>query len=354
MSLRFSLRSPDGETVVRDVVDGKWAEPSGETDGSLGGDMWSLPGLVDAHAHLASAELNYEPGDLEGAIERSRESLAAGVTLLLDKGWADDTTVRLIDQVPREERPEIEAAAKIIANVGGYYPGFALEIEPEHLEGVVRTQAGAGAGWVKLSGDWPRRGIGPVGNFDEADLRIAVQAAASSGAKVAIHTMAPEVPSLAVAAGVQSIEHGLFLEEDDLGSLGSRGGMWVPTILRCEATLAQLGEESSGGKLFLEGLERIARLLPLGVEAGVNVLAGTDLIGSPADVAAEAMKLGEYGLTNEQVVSAVSTSAFVATGRAADFEVGAPADAVLFPANPMDDLGVLRHPAHVVRLGRVG
>lgn len=315
--------------------------------------MWALPGLVDAHAHLASAELNYKAGDLEGAIERSRMSLEAGVTLLLDKGWTDDTTVRVVDQVPREDRPEIEAAAKVIANIGGYYPGFALEIEPDQIEGAVRAQADAGAGWVKLSGDWPRRGVGPVGNFDEAELRIAVRAAAASGSKVAIHTMAPEVPSLAVAAGVQSIEHGLFLEEDDLGSLGARGGMWVPTILRCEATLAQLGAESSGGKLFHEGLERIARLLPLGIEAGVNVLAGTDLIGSPGDVAAEAMKLREYGLTNEQVVSAVSTSAFLATGRDASFEVGAPADAVLFPANPVEDLGVLQHPAHVVRLGRV-
>lgn len=349
----MTLRSPNGETVVRDVVDGAWIEPAGEPELELGGDLWALPGLIDAHAHLASAELNYEPGVLDGAVERARASLRAGVTLILDKGWTDDVTVQMMEMVPREERAEIEAAAKVIAGPGGYYPGFALEVTPEALESAVIDQARAGAGWVKIAGDWPRRGVGPVANFDEAQLRIAVDAAASMGAKVAIHTMAPEVPAAAVAAGVQSIEHGLFLEEDDLGRLGERRGMWVPTVLRCEATLAQLGEASSGGRLFLDGLARMRRLLPLAAEAGVHVLAGTDLVGTPADVGAEAMRLRDYGLSTTQAVAAVSRSAFLATERAASFEVGAPADAVLFAENPVDTLDVLRHPSHVIRLGRV-
>lgn len=353
MSPRFVLRSPDGETVTRDIVDGHWFEASGEAEATIGEDLWALPGLVDAHAHLATAELNYQPGVLDEAIDRARASLAAGVTLILDKGWTDDVTVQLIGAVPEAERPEIEAAARIIADVDGYYPNFALEVKPDGLVDAVRGQARAGAGWVKLIGDWPRRGRGPVANFDEVQLASAVKASESTGSKVAIHTMAPEVPSLAVAAGVHSIEHGLFLREDDLDPLGSRGGMWVPTVLRCEATLAQLGEASSGGKLFQEGLERVRELLPLAVEAGVHVLAGTDLVGSPADVAAEAMRLAAYGLSRAQVVDAVSTAAYVASGRAASFEVGAPADAVLLPGNPLEELDVLEHPAHVIRLGRL-
>lgn len=353
VSLRVVLRSPDGEVVVRDIVGGRWAEPAGEAGATIGDDLWALRGLVDAHAHLPAEELNFQPGVLKDAIVRARDSLEAGVTLILDKGWTDDVTVRLIDSVPREERPEIEAAARVIAAQGGYVPDFGLHIEPYELEGAVLTQARAGTGWVKLIGDWPRRGVGPVANFDEAQLRRAVKVADSMGSKVAIHTMARQVPSMAVAAGVQSIEHGLFLEEDDLDPLAERGGMWVPTVLRCEATLVQLGETSRGGKLFLEGLERIARFLPLAVEAGVHVLAGTDLVGSPADVSAEAVRLGGYGLSNSQVVDAVSKTAFTATGRSAGFDIGAPADAVLFAENPVENLGVLGHPAHVIRLGRV-
>ena len=335
------------------MVDGRWAEASGDTDLVLGEGLWALPGLADAHAHLASAELNYRPGVLDGAIDRARASLAAGVTLILDKGWSDDVTIRLIARLNEAERPDIEAAAQIVASVDGYYPDFALEVTGDELVETVVEQAGAGAGWVKLIGDWPRRGVGPVNNFDESQLRLAVEAAGAKGARVAIHTMAPEVPSAAVAAGVHSIEHGLFLEPDDLGPLGERGGMWVPTVLRCEATLTLLGEGSSGGRLFTEGLERIKGLLPEAIEAGVRVLAGTDLIGSPADVADEAIRLGDYGLTNAQVVEAVSSAAFLATGRAASFEVGAPADAVLFPQNPVEALGVLAHPDHVIRLGNL-
>ena len=353
MSFRTILRSPDGDTLIRDIIDGQWAEAIGDAESTIGEDLWALPGLADAHAHLAAAELDYQPGNLTEAIERARESLQAGVTLVLDKGWADDTTIQVIEAVAENQRPEIEAAARIIADVGGYYPGFAVEVDESELGDVVLAEAKRGVGWVKLIGDWPRRGIGPVANFDEAQLRSAVALANGVGSRIAIHTMAPEVPSMAVAAGVHSIEHGLFLDESDLGPLGERGGMWVPTVLRCETTLAQLGEESSGGRLFSEGLERIARLLPQAVEAGVHVLVGTDLVGSPADVAAEAVKLGDYGLSNTQVVAAVSTAAFAATGRSASFEVGAPANAVLFPANPVTELAVLSHPTHVIRLGRL-
>jgi cytosine/adenosine deaminase-related metal-dependent hydrolase len=353
VNVRAVLRSPLGESVVRDIVDGRWAEPWGDAESSIGEGMWALPGLVDAHAHLAAAELDYRPGVFGDAVVRARQCLNAGVTLVFDKGWTDDVTIQVIDAVAPEERPELEAAERIIASADGYYPGFALEIDPATIDIVVRAQARAGRGWVKLIGDWPRRGVGPVANFTEDELRAAVAAAASEDARVAIHTMARDVPSQAVAAGVQSIEHGLFLTEDDLAVLGERSGMWVPTLLRNEATLAQLGPDSSGGIMFREGLDRVGALLPQAVEAGVHVLAGTDLIGSPADVAAEAIKLAEYGLSSRQVVSSISVAAFEATGRDPSFRPGTPADAVFFPANPVAELGVLAHPRHVVRLGRL-
>ncbi|HZD24328.1 MAG TPA: amidohydrolase family protein [Acidimicrobiia bacterium] len=350
--MRALLRSPLGGTVTRDVVDGRWAEATGEARETIGDDAWALPGLVDAHAHLAGADL-FQPGVFEDALDRARQSLSAGVTLILDKGWSDDVTIQVIDTLRPDERPDIEAAARMIATPGGYYPDFAREVDPSGLENAVREEAEAGRGWIKLVGDWPRRGVGPVANFDEDELRRVVDIAGETGTKVAIHTMARDVPSMAVAAGVHSIEHGLFLNAVDLDALGSRGGMWVPTLGRLEATLAQLGEGSSGGRLFKEGLENIRTMLPSAVEAGVVVLAGTDLVGTPADVAAEAIKLGEYGLSNLQVVSAVSHAAWVATGRNDPFGLGSVANAVFFETDPTEDLQVLAHPMAVIRLGRV-
>lgn len=352
VNLRAVLRQPNGETVTRDVVDGRWAEPAGRPETTLGTDLWALPGLVDAHAHLAVAELDPKPGVFEDALVRTREALAAGVTLILDKGWCDDVVIRVIDALEPSERPEIEAAARIIANPGGYFDDFALEVDPADVATTVAREAEAGRGWVKLIGDWPRPGMGPLPNFTEEDMRRAVVAAGSVGARVAIHTMAPDVPSQAVAAGIHSIEHGLFITEEDISALGARGGMWVPTLLRSEATMAQLGAGSRGGRLFAEGLSRIRPLLPMAAEAGVHVLAGTDLVGAPADVAAEAIRLSECGLTNQQALDAVSTAGFRATGRDDSFAVGAPADAVWFAANPVDDMRVLSRPTTVLRLGR--
>lgn len=323
---------------------------AGSPDQVLGEGMWALPGLVDAHAHLASDEL-FAPSDFDGAVNRVREALAAGVTLILDKGWSDRTVIEVIDSVTADERPEVEAAAEIIAAPGGYWQDFGVRVEPSEIGRAVENQATAGRGWVKLIGDWPVKGRGPVTNFDEPALRRAVEAAETAGARVAIHTMAREVPSLAVAAGVHSIEHGLFLADDDLASLGDRRGIWVPTLLRIEATRAQIGLESSGGRLLGEGLQAIPGLLQKALEAGVRVLAGTDLVGAPSHVAAEALRLAEYGLTNAQALAAVSTDGFLATDRDPAFPVGSPADAAFFPVNPLEELGVLARPAHVLRKG---
>ncbi len=358
MSTRIVLRSPFGDTVTRDITDGCWADPIGDADLTLGEGYWAVPGLVDAHSHLATRDLpapkgGYQPGVLGEAVERAKDALAAGVTLLLDKGWCDKTVIDLIGVVPETERPEIEAAALMVAVNEGYYPDFALEIDTDLIESVVAEQATIGAGWVKLIGDWPRRGRGPVANFTEDQLRRAVRVASESGSRVAIHTQAREVPSMAVAAGIHSIEHGLFLTDSDMTALAERTGMWVPTLLRIEETIAQLGDGSSGGRLLIEGLDNARRLLPVAFEAGVRVLAGTDLVGTPANVADEAIKLGEYGLSNGQVVEAVTTAGFSATGRSPDFATGSPADAVLFPEDPITNLEVLNHPAVVIRKGAV-
>ncbi len=353
MRIRATLRSPWGGVTIRDAVAGVWQEPSGDADETIGVGMWAVPGLADGHAHLAAEELSTTPGVLSEAKARAGQALDAGLTLVLDKGWRDDTTIRLIDEMPEAERPAIEAAECIVTVEDGYFPGYVEPIVPGDIHDVVLARARAGRGWVKLVGDWPRRGVGPVANFDEAQLSKAVAAAESVGARVAIHTMAREVPSMAVSAGVHSIEHGLFLAADDLARLGARDGMWVPTVLRVETTIGELGAESSGGRLLREGLARVRELLPVAFESGVHVLAGTDLVGAPADVAAEALRLIDYGLSPSRAVAAVAREPFLATGRAAGFETGEPADAVFFEADPLEEPGVLRHPVAVMRLGRL-
>jgi imidazolonepropionase-like amidohydrolase len=328
-------------------------EPWGEPDEVISSGLWALPGLVDGHAHLGQGGGETHEGGSEGAANRATMALGAGVGLILDKGWSDLTVVHLIDKVPAAQRPEIEAAGVVLTVDGGFWEGFGRNVAPGDIGEVAAVAADEGAGWVKLIGDWPRKGVGPVANFDEEELKEAVAAAREHEARVAVHTMAREVPSMAVRAGVDSIEHGLFLTDDDLEMLGSRGGCWVPTVLQVEATIEQLGESSSGGRLLLEGLENVRARLANAVEAGVHVLTGTDLAIGTHQVALEAIRLWELGMAPVAVIEAVSWSGFRATGRQVGFDLGAPANAVLFSEDPVSNPRVLADPVAVIRMGRI-
>ncbi len=347
------MRAPGGDEVTRDTGDGLWNEPWGTPEQVTPVDSWALPGLVDAHAHLARGSMDLRPGDLDAARQQATEALEAGVGLILDKGWRDLTVVQLTEKVPPGERPDIEAAGVVCAVDGGFWEGFARNVPPGGIGSAVAMAADEGQGWVKLIGDWPRKGVGPVSNFDEDELVEAVATAGAGQARVAIHTMGREVPSMAVRAGVQSIEHGLFLSPEDLGALGARGGIWVPTVIQMEATIRQLGSGSSGGRLLTEGMGNVAVNLAIAVESGVNVLTGTDLVIGSNQVANEAIRLWELGMAPAAAVDAVSGAGLRATGRRDDFAVGEPANAVLFPEDPTADPRVLAHPSHVIRMGRI-
>ncbi len=353
MRTLVTLRPPGGDEVVLVAEDGRWTDPDdGPVDEAYEThELWALPGLADAHAHLAADEMRLDPGDPDDIRRRAYACIQAGVFLTLDKGWGDDAVLCLFDEPP-DRRPDLEAAGRMIAAPGGYYPGFAEEVDEDELEAAVARAAARRGGWVKIVGDWPRRGEGPRANFTAEGLAAAVRVAHRAGARVAIHTMAREAPTMAVAAGVDSIEHGLFLTEDDLASLAARGGMWVPTLLRMESVRDELREGGSGRRLLDEGLANAVSLLPVAEQLGVTVLAGSDLAVPARRVAAEAARLAEAGLSPEAAVAAVSVAAYQATGRDAGFRPGLSADAVFFDRDPREDLGVLERPVLVLRRGR--
>jgi hypothetical protein len=280
--------------------------------------------------------------------------LEGGVFLVADKGTSDDLSLRVLDEPPTR-RPELHLAGRIITSPGGYFAGFGHEVSEEDLVDLVRRATGAGDGratWVKLIGDWPKKGVGPTPNFSQEAMARAVEVAHAAGCRTAIHTCAPTTATLAVAAGIDSIEHGLFLTADDVAALGRRGGAWVPTIGAMEATRDELGPESSGGKLFARGLDNVRELLAGAPDAGVTVLAGTDLQLPHGGVAAEALRLHEYGLTADQVVDALTVTAYSYLGTRWGFEPGQRADVVFLDADPRHDLTALARPVLALRLGR--
>lgn len=333
-------------------LSGRWVEPPSAGEPEVGAGWWALPGLVDSHSHLAADSLDFGPTDPEAIGQRAFACLDRGTFLVIDKGWSDNSVIATLSELPPTSSPDFEGAGRMIAVAGGYYPGFATETDPEGLVEVVREAAAEGVGWVKLVGDWPRKGVGPMANFSETDLGTAVTVAHTAGVRVAIHTMAPEVASMAVAAGVDSIEHGLFLTPADLEALAARHGAWVPTVLRMETLVDALGAESSGGRLIRQGLANVSELLA-GAPESLTILAGTDLATGPGEVALEVAALIRAGLDPVRAVSAASSAACAYLRRPDGFRVGGLADAVFYEADPWEDASVLSRPVAIMRAGHL-
>ena len=349
----LTLSAADGVPQRLQVDGHRFVEPARQV--STGIDLtgfYTIGGLADCHAHLAVDALSdtQQSGDLEAIRRRAFAHLSRGVFLVLDKGWRDEVVLRLLEDPP-STRPHLQAAGRIIAGPDGYFEGFAVETDEAGLASAVASATTTG-GWVKLIGDWPQKGRGPVVNFGEEALARACAIAHAGGARVAIHTMAPHTPALAVRAGVDSIEHGLYLTADDLGLLGDRGGAWVPTIGNVLKVMAMLGQGSTGARVLGEGLENVARTLPLAEEAGVAVLTGTDLGLAHGEVAEEAALLRSNGLTNAAAVNAATHAAYRYLG-ISYLAPGASADLVLFAEDPATDVAVLGHPAAAMRAGQV-
>lgn len=356
MPSKIHLRTLNDQVVTLGIEGGMYAKATGHGQTIDLTHLWAVPGLVDAHAHLVAASTvellatSGERSDMRTMRRYARDQLAGGVLLMLDKGAKNDSTLAMLD-IPEADRPELQMAGKALAPKDGYFPDFPVSVSGDDLERAVEVACSTTAAqWIKIVADWPRKGKGAVPNYTEGELTAAVAVAHGHGRRVAVHTMAPEAPSMAVRAGVDSIEHGLFLTISDIETLGARRGMWVPTLVAMEDVRDRLRAGSSGQRLLARGLENVASLLRSAVNAGVHVLGGTDIVLAHGAVALEAPKLVEYGLSPEQATWAVTGAGYVALG-IANLEPGCAADVTLFAEHPHVDVSELQRPVGILRRG---
>lgn len=357
MTTLVTIRPPDGSPHTIAIEGTEFVAPDDRvTDEIDTGHLWALPGLADAHAHLTMTSL----AGIEGLTEDEMRAnipvtawahVERGVLLILDKGGNTDASLVTLDH-DADLRPFAEVAGAMIHPAGGYMANYGVEVEPGELVEHIRSVATTRGGWIKIVADWPRRGVGPVNNYPLETLTEAVQIAHDAGARVAVHTMA-DGASDAVAAGVDSIEHGPFLTEDDIRTLAGRGGAWVPTVGNMRHWVEVLGRESSGGRLLQAGLDRMEVNLPLAEEVGLIVLAGSDLAIPHGQIAEEARLLRQYGLSDRAATIATSTAAYDYVGRKDSLTAGSTADVVFFAENPYDDVGTLDRPELIIHRGQV-
>ena len=344
---------PDGESRDLYVVDGRVTyEPVASAE--LVATGWIAPGLVDAHCHVGLDSGGAVPEDVQ-----EQQALAdrdAGTLLIRDAGSAADTAW-IHD---REDLPRLIRAGRHIARSKRYIRNYGHEIEPEELADYVTREAERGDGWVKLVGDWIEREAGDLTPLWPRDaLEQAMAAAHANGARVTAHVFGEEsLPDL-IEAGIDCLEHGTGLSLPLIDTMAANGVALVPTVVQLNNFPKYA---AAGGSKFPAYAEHMLQLwrnrretIGAAYEAGVQIYAGTDAGGVLAHglIAEEVIELATYGLTPEDALGAASWRAREWLGFSGTLEEGSEADFVVYDADPLDDLAILKSPRHIVLRGRV-
>lgn len=344
---------PDGEVRDLYVVDGRITlEPQAGAETVASG--WVVPGLVDAHCHLG---LNDEGGTSdEEAEQQAIDDRDAGALLIRDAGSATDTSW----MHEREDLPRLIRAGRHIARTKRYIRNYAHEVEPDELADYVAQEAQRGDGWVKLVGDWISRETGDLApSFSPEVFAEAIAVAHEHGAKVTAHCFGTSVLRGLIEAGIDCIEHGTGLTEDLVEAMVEHGTALVPTVLQVDKfpEYAEAGAEKfpTYSATMTDLYARRTATIMAAYEAGVPIYAGSDGGGvrKHGNLAAEVKAMADLGMSNEDALAAASWRARDWLGWNATLDEGAPADLVVYEANPLEDLSVLASPICVMLRGTV-
>lgn len=374
----------EGERIAR-VVDAA-AIPTGIEVIDLGS-ATLMPGLIDAHVHPLIETDDYQVDHLRHSsadkalrgLRRVQEMLRAGWTTLRIPGDADvhfaHIDVRDAIEAGQFVGPRIQAAGHYLSVTGG--GGDINFLGPEHalvadglvVDGVdevlqaVRNEVKHGSDWIKLlvtgafmsAGDDPRQV-----HFSPEELRAAVEEATRRGVPVAAHAHSAEGIKQAVRAGVRSIEHGTFVDEEGVQLMLEHGAYLVPTLYVGDYYLEEEPESEAQRKMVELSLRyRAENLACIGraIEAGVKIGVGTDNVGFPAEYGMrELALLVEAGMTPMQALQAatrVNAELLGLGDELGTIEPGRLADMIAVAGDPLTDMGTLERVSFVMLGGRI-
>jgi imidazolonepropionase-like amidohydrolase len=355
--------------------------------------MTVLPGLIDCHDHMANHRYALEHRwrlDEPASTRHLRtakvlqQTLAAGYTTIRDAAGLDAGFKRAIEE-GLIEGPRLVLSLSIISPIGGIgdvvspsglplddcccIPGDPLLPDsvcntPDDVRQIVRKMVRAGADVIKCAttgGASSRPGHGPrdaAFNLDE--MRALVDEAHALDRRVMCHALGGRGLGIAIEAGVNSIEHGCYLNEDPrhLEQMAERGVFFVPTLLVYEyhRKSPQPHVKERAAALYEHHIESIRQALRI----GVKVVAGTDAggHGHPAN-AGELDCLVKAGMTPMQALQAATGWAAECLGQEDELgtlAAGKLADLVVVRGDPLADIAVLcdiEHIALVIKDGAV-
>ena len=333
-----------------------------------------MPGLIDLHIHMmwdgsadpvATLELEGYEQMLIRAVANCRHYLEHGITTVRDIGSVDDIALHVAKSIRRGlvPGPDVIASGKTLTMTGGHDPFWARFVDgkDEALKGV-REQIYKGAQVIKVSatgGAYGRDEGEQVGHseLNLEELQTIANEAHRFGLKVASHAIGRDGIRNSLLAGIDTIEHGHYLDDELVELMKERGAAWIPT-LHVYRQLASMKEIPAYAKEKAREITEIhAKAFRKYFESGVLVGAGSDA-GSPG-TSHHALKDELYAM--HQLVSdtkAVLKTATVNAGKILDLNVGKiekgyKANLLMVAGNPLESLSHLEKVKQVIVDGKI-
>ena len=330
------------------------------------GDATIMPGLIDVHAHIVwhfNAEGRYHTSNdgetpAQAAIAsagNAHETLMSGVTTLQSPGSAEDRDLR--DAINRGAIP----GPRILTSLGSISGG-----QPDTIRQRIRAFKARGADVVKIFASRSiRDGGGPTMSAEQ--LSAACGEAHAQGLRAMVHAHAAEAMQLAVEAGCDQIEHGVFATPEVLRRMAERGTYFSPQCgLIFRNDLENRAKYEGIGNYNAEGFASMERALPLAVEAlkkaintpGLKVVFGTDAVAGAHGRNVEDLicRVNEAGqkpmdaITSATSLAAQSIRLDTSTGT---LKPGLTADVIAVEGNPLSDFTAMRRVVFVMKSGKI-
>jgi imidazolonepropionase-like amidohydrolase len=350
-----------------------------------------MPGLMDMHVHLGTlddrlqarlqAPVRNQEDEAITSLLNARKTLLAGFTTVRDLG-GDPAGIRALKTAIDSGRfvgPTVVMAARMVSISGGHGDGRNLVNRdqaaiaahelgnvcdgPEDCRRAVREQIGQGAEVIKFAatgGVLSNVAGGLAQQMMDDEMRSVVQTARMFGRKVAAHAHGVDGINAALRAGVDSIEHGTFTNDETFRLYKQTGAYYVPTLLAPAAALAD-GRRGALTPAQLQKAEQAAgnaeRSFGEAVRRGVKIAFGTDSAVSPHGRNAEEFALMvKNGMQPMAAIKAATVNAADLLGRSdqiGTIEVGKEADIIAVEGDPLSNIRLLENVGFVMKWGRV-
>jgi imidazolonepropionase-like amidohydrolase len=386
------------------VTDGKIAATGANASVPAGaevvdlGDATLLPGFIDAHTHLTMSDTyDYRKNFMEqlqqsvaeiaiASTVNARKTLLAGFTTVRDVGSPSALDVSQLDVGLRNSirkgtviGPRMLVAVHAIGATGGHCdegagfrqglfpettPSLGVVNGPDEARKAVRIAHKYGADVIKTcatGGVMSPTDAVDTPQLTQAELDALVDEAHALRLKTAAHAHGAEGAKRAIRAGIDSIEHGTFLDDEALDMMKARGTYLVPTLMAHIGLVERMAADPNGVPPAIQAKARAAiaaleDMMHRAIAKGVKIALGTDAAVYPhGRNAGEFYQLVRMGMKPADALRTVANAAnLLGWGdRLGTLEAGKLADVVAVPGNPLDDIHVTEQVVFVMKEGTV-